>query len=77
MLLLLLLSVAPASFGQSFRGALRGEVKDASGAAIAGAAVSARNVLTALIRTATTSADGSYVLSELPSGSYEVRECNR
>ena len=71
-LLLLVLLVAQASFSQSFRGALRGEVKDASGAAIAGATVSARNVQTALIRTATTSADGGYVISELPSGSYEV-----
>ena len=68
----LVLLVALASFGQSFRGALRGVVKDASGAAIAGATVSARNVQTALIRTATTSSDGSYVISELPSGSYEV-----
>jgi hypothetical protein len=71
-LLLLVVLVVPASFGQSFRGTLRGEVEDASGAAIAGATVSARNVQTALIRTATTSADGSYVISELPSGSYDV-----
>jgi len=68
----LVLLVALTSFGQSFRGALRGEVKDASGASIAGATISARNVQTALIRTDTTSADGSYVISELPSGSYEV-----
>ena len=71
-LLLLVFSVALVSFGQSFRGTLRGEVKDASGAAIAGAAVSARNTQTGLTRTATTSGDGSYIISELPSGSYDV-----
>ena len=64
--------VALASFGQSFRVTLCGEINDASGATIAGATVSARNVETAPIRTATTSADGGYVIIEPPSGSYEV-----
>ncbi|MDR3763521.1 MAG: TonB-dependent receptor [Acidobacteriota bacterium] len=71
-LLLTLLLAALAAYGQSFRGTLRGEVKDASGAAIAGATVAARNTQTSWTRTTLTSADGIYVISELPSGSYEV-----
>ncbi len=57
---------------QTFRGTLLGTVTDTSGAAIAGANVVARNTATGLQRTTQTSADGSYSISELPIGNYDV-----
>ncbi len=72
LLLLILFSLAAASLGQSFRGSLRGQVKDASGDAIAGASVQARNLQTAQTRSATTTSDGSYAINELAAGNYEV-----
>jgi hypothetical protein len=71
-LLLFVLCLGAASFAQSFRGALRGQVKDASGANISGATVSARNLQTSATRSAKCAADGSYSISELPAGTYEV-----
>jgi hypothetical protein len=68
----MLLSLAAASFGQSFRGSLRGQVHDSSGAVVAGATVTATNIRTSQARTVTTSADGSYAILELPAGNYEV-----
>ncbi len=58
--------------GQTFRGTILGSVTDPSGAFIAGATVKVRNVGTGLERTTTTSADGSYSVSELPVGKYLV-----
>src|ERR1035437_8456805 len=49
-----------------------GVVKDASGAVVPGVAVTAKNLGTGLTRTANTASDGSYRLSALPVGSYEV-----
>jgi len=57
---------------QTFRGMIVGTVTDKSGAVIAGAQVTARNVNTGLTRRAITSADGSYSITELPIGRYEV-----
>ena len=50
-----------------------GVVKDSSGAVISGVAVTARNVDTGLARSTVAAADGSYRLSALPVGSYELR----
>src|ERR1700722_14172758 len=49
-----------------------GQVKDASGAVVAGAKVTARNVDTSQTRTTVTGDDGSYRLDALPVGSYEI-----
>jgi len=57
---------------QSFRGSIRGNVKDASGALLAGAKVTAKNNATGLSRETKTGEDGSYVLAELPAGVYVV-----
>jgi len=57
---------------QTFRGTILGTVTDPSGNVVAGATVKARNTGTGLERTATTSADGSYSIPELPIGSYSV-----
>ena len=59
-------------FAQSFRGSIRGSGKDASGALLAGAKVTAKNNATGLSRETKTGEDGSYVLAELPAGVYVV-----
>ena len=57
---------------QSFRGTIRGQVRDASGALLARAKVSAKNNATGLTRETVTGAEGSYVMAELPAGVYIV-----
>jgi hypothetical protein len=57
---------------QTFRGTILGTVTDPSGAVVAGATVTVKNVGTGLERTTQTSADGSYALPELPIGTYTV-----
>jgi hypothetical protein len=60
------------SHGQSFRGSILGTVTDTSGAAVPGARVSVKNKDTGLERTTQTTDDGSYLLPELPIGTYDV-----
>ena len=73
-LLLVVLAAASVAFGQSQSNAadLQGTVKDSTGAAIAGATVTARNQATNASRTATTNDDGYYRIINLPPGDYEV-----
>ena len=72
LLLAVLLSLAATVSAQTFRGTILGTVTDTSGAVVAGAKVTVRNVNTGLERTTQTSADGSYAVPELPIGSYDV-----
>jgi hypothetical protein len=72
-LLCLVISVAPALAQSATTGALTGTITDPSGGSIAGATVSATNVATAQVRSATTDANGSYKISLLPPGNYSVR----
>jgi hypothetical protein len=72
LVLVAVLATASALFGQAFRGTVLGTVTDQSGAVISGAKVSVKNSNTGLERTTQTSADGSYVVPELPIGSYVV-----
>ena len=51
---------------------IHGVVQDMSGAAVAGASVKATQTETGLTRTATSEADGGYVLTNLPIGPYNV-----
>jgi len=64
--------LAPSSRAQSYRGSIRGQIQDATGAAIAGATVTAKNVATGATRSAPTVEDGGYVIPELVAGEYEV-----
>src|SRR5438128_12271623 len=50
-----------------------GTVKDPTGAVIPGTSITAKSVETGLTRTGVSAEDGSYRLSALPVGSYEVR----
>jgi len=60
------------TFAQTFRGTILGSVTDSSGAAVPGATVMVKNVDTGLVRTVSTSEDGSYAAPELPIGTYSV-----
>lgn len=51
---------------------LRGVVRDATGAVVAGATVTARNPATGTSKDATTNSDGDYQIVSLPPGVYEV-----
>jgi hypothetical protein len=59
-------------FGQGFSAAISGSVRDASGAVIPQAAVSARNIETGQTRITETGPNGNYNLAALPVGPYEV-----
>jgi hypothetical protein len=67
-----ILLTAATLVAQTFRGTILGTVTDPSGNVVAGASVKVRNVATGQERTAATSADGSYTVSELPIGTYLV-----
>ncbi len=54
------------------RGAISGQVKDPSGAAIPGASVAATNVETNVAVNTTTNAEGYYTLANLNPGTYEL-----
>src|SRR5271169_5682632 len=72
LVLVFVLLAAASLAAQSFRGTILGSVTDASGAVVAGAKVTVKNLGTGLERTTETSADGSYSLPELPIGTYDV-----
>ncbi|HXX14399.1 MAG TPA: carboxypeptidase regulatory-like domain-containing protein [Candidatus Eremiobacteraceae bacterium] len=63
---------SPLSSAQSFRGAIRGDVTDASGYHVPAAKVVARNLGTSETREITAGDDGEYRFLELPAGEYEV-----
>ena len=52
---------------------LSGQITDSSGAAVAGANVTVRNTETNATSTATSNTAGSYVVTNLPPGNYELR----
>ena len=54
-------------------GTVTGEVKDASGAAVAGATITARNTGTNGIRNATTNVEGLYKIPALIPGMYDIK----
>src|SRR5579859_4438499 len=60
------------TYAQTFRGTILGSVTDSSGAAVPGATVTIKNMDTGLVRTVTTSEDGSYSAPELPIGTYSA-----
>ena len=63
---------AAPGWGQTFRGTILGTVTDSSGAAVAGATVTIKNVETGLVRTTVSTGDGTYNVPELPIGTYTV-----
>ncbi|MBZ5607781.1 MAG: TonB-dependent receptor [Acidobacteriia bacterium] len=73
-LVLFLLSflVAGVLYGQVTSGSILGSVEDPSGAQVANAKITARNLDTNATQTLTTSSDGRFRFPQLPVGSYEV-----
>ena len=69
--LLMMLAAAP-GWAQTFRGTIQGTVTDSSGAALVGATVTIHNVDTGIDRITNTTTDGSYLMPELPIGTYNV-----
>jgi hypothetical protein len=59
-------------YAQALKATILGVVTDSSGAAIAGAQVSVKNVGTGLVRAATTDDQGRYNVPDLDIGTYEV-----
>ena len=70
--LLLLACGSLSANAQTIFGRISGVVKDATGAVIPGANVTATNVANNLTRTATTDEDGFYTVTNLPAGTYTV-----
>src|SRR5687768_11697029 len=73
-LLFVTVAAAGVAVGQAQSNAadLQGTVKDATGAYVTGATVTARNPGTNVSRTSTTNEDGNYRIINLPPGDYEV-----
>src|SRR5437870_4950948 len=69
----LLLIMGKQAMSQLPTASILGGIKDSTSAVIPGAAITAKNVETALTRTAISAEDGSYRFSALPVGAYEVR----
>jgi hypothetical protein len=66
------LNVAAWAQSQSINGTIRGAVSDSTGAPIAGAAVTVRNLDTGYTRVIASAADGLYIAPDLPIGTYSV-----
>jgi hypothetical protein len=64
--------IAAALSAQTFRGTISGVVTDASGAAIAGAAVKLESPSTGLSRAAASNSQGEYLFADLPVGLYTI-----
>jgi carboxypeptidase family protein len=70
---LVFLLMAQVGFSQQTLGSLNGTVIDSSGAIVQGTAIKARNVATNLEVNAESKSDGSFNISDLPIGTYEVK----
>jgi outer membrane receptor protein involved in Fe transport len=66
------LCVPSSVVAQTGTGTVDGRILDESRAAVPGAIVTAKNVATGLTRTATVSATGTYRITALPAGTYDV-----
>jgi Carboxypeptidase regulatory-like domain len=71
--LVLLICGANATFAQEVTATIAGTVTDQSGAAIAGANVTAKSVERGLTYNATSNESGLFRISNLPVGNYELR----
>ena len=70
--LLLAFLVAVSSLAQFSSGALSGEIRDESGAAVTAASVVARQSATGFLRTVQSNSAGQYALPNLPPGEYSI-----
>lgn len=68
----ILLSLAAFTCAQDPIGTVEGRIFDPSGRSVSAATISARNTQTGLVRTAPSSGDGSWHLTNLPVGEYSI-----
>ncbi len=71
-ILLLVAEFHPLLSGQSVSGSITGDVTDSTGAAVAGATITAINTATAVALTSKSNSSGSFSISNLISGTYKV-----
>jgi hypothetical protein len=71
-LILLLVGGVPSAYAQIVGGTISGTVKDTTGAALAGATVTVRQIETGASRTLTTGGDGRFYAPSVPVGDYSV-----
>ncbi len=71
-LAVLLLALSATAFAQLETGQITGRVTDPNGALVPGAAVTVKSVETGAVRNATADAEGSYTVTNLQSGLYDV-----
>jgi hypothetical protein len=65
-------ALALAAFGQGDKGSITGTVTDPFGRIARNATVQGKNAASGAVSKATTSANGSYTLADLPAGSYDI-----
>lgn len=71
-LLVLVACVSVSAAAQTVTGTLSGSVVDSTGALVPNVTVTAKNKETGLVRTVSTNAEGTYLMSFLPLGPYDV-----
>jgi outer membrane receptor protein involved in Fe transport len=71
-LMLVLLACAPTGFSQEVSARLTGQVTDTSGALVAKAVVTLTNTNTGAVRTVETDDNGSYTITQVPPGTYDL-----
>ncbi|HEV2707139.1 MAG TPA: carboxypeptidase regulatory-like domain-containing protein [Pyrinomonadaceae bacterium] len=71
-LLALCLLLTATAFAQVTTGDITGRVLDAQGNVVPNATISVRNLSTGLTRSAQTDSEGTYTVTQLPAGTYEV-----
>jgi hypothetical protein len=70
--LMLLLACASSTSWAQFNSQINGTVTDPSGAVVPDATVTVTNAATGVTRTAQTSSSGTYIISSLPPGTFDV-----
>ncbi len=71
-LLVLLPLIAAPTLAQTITSTIEGTIRDAQGAVVAGAQVTAKSTALGIERTATSDADGFYRITALPAGTYSL-----
>src|ERR1700757_2287383 len=72
LLILAVLTTALGAHGQTFRGAINGTVTDPSGAAVAGANVTATEDATSVAHNTLSTGDGQFSFQDIPTGVYKL-----
>src|SRR5207249_2470581 len=69
----MLLAAGTNVWAQDVTASITGTVTDPSGAAVAGATVTAKDVARGIVTTAKSSGDGAFYINRIPVGTYDVK----